>query len=76
MKFIWLPLVLRCFPVGELGTISYNENDRSSPAFRGLEYFPEDSFRLVGVIGGLSCTCSCFDLAELVIRFSAPSEDL
>lgn len=33
----------------KLGTISRNENDRSIPAFRGLEYFPKDSFHLFGV---------------------------
>lgn len=47
-------MVLCCFPVDKLGTISYNENDRSSPAFWGLEDFPEDFF---GVVHALLC-CS------------------
>lgn len=44
------------FPVGKLGTISYNENDGSSAAFWGLEYFPEDSFQLFGVVHARSLT--------------------
>lgn len=38
----------------KLGTISHNENDRSIPAFRGLEYFPKDSFHLLGVARAFS----------------------
>lgn len=75
MKFIWLPLVLRGFPAGVRGTISYNENDRSSPALCELQYFPEASFPLFSAVSALSCTRSCVDSAELVIHLSARSED-